>query len=562
MPPNDLIALNAKLSETWQERAPDSNESEFFELFAAEQALKDFYPTDEEVEIGQVGGENDGGIDSLYFLINRQFQVDDAEINPKTVTRADLVLIQATREASFNETRVEKLNLLTEDLLDLSRGEGELAGTYNADVLAIMTRFKTKFKTIIGVTPDFAISYYYICKGDTKLINRGLHKHRDRVIAKARELFSQANISFKFIGSAELLDLINKHPQKAYPLTLAEGPISPRNQKAWVCLVPIVEYYNFIVDENSQIRNELFEANVRDWEGNNAVNEAIRESLEDTSADREDFWWLNNGITILASSASSQGGQILSVENPLIVNGLQTSRSIFNYVHTLKERDGEHRNVLIRVIAAQQAESSDHIIKATNSQTEVPPFRLHMTEKIHRDIEILLRSYNLFYDRRKNYYKNESRPIAKIVQPLNLAQAIMSVVLQKPDDARARPAMILTNEYAKVFSTNYPLDLFATCAVLMKKIERFLLSRELGITRNDRTNLRWYLAMEYTRSLTHSDTPKYVDLSKMTLPVEDKLIRATYKKVYDTYHTLGGTDKVAKGPDLTLKLKAMPPAHE
>lgn len=317
MPANDVIALNAKLNGTWKERAPDTQESEFFELFVAEQALKDFYPTDEEVEAGQVDGENDGGLDSLYFLINRQFVADDTDIDPKTVTSVDLVLIQAPVETSFKENRVAKLNLLTEDLLDLSRGEGQLVGTYNADVLAIMTRFKTKYKELLEVTPSFTISYYYICKGDTSVINTSMRKQRDRVIAKAKELFSQATISFKFIGAAELLGLINKHPKKTYPLVLAEAAITPRSQKAWVCLVPIVEFYKFIIDENGQIRNELLEANVRDWEGDNAVNEAIRDSLEDNSPSREeDFWWLNNGITILASSASSQGGQILSVEHP------------------------------------------------------------------------------------------------------------------------------------------------------------------------------------------------------------------------------------------------------
>ncbi|MBI4331609.1 MAG: AIPR family protein [Chloroflexi bacterium] len=556
MPANDLIALNAKLQEAHRERAPDLDEGEFFELFVAEQALKDFYPTDEEVEAGQVGGGNDGGLDGLYFSVNRQFVADDTDIDPKTVTRADLILIQATRETSFNETRVEKLNLLTEDLLDLSRGEGQLLGTYNADVVSAMTRFKDKYKGYLHVTHDFAISYHYICKGDTAVINLALRKQSERVTAKAQELFSQATVSFRFVGASELLDLINKHPQKAYALTMAEAPISPREQQAWVCLVPIAEYYKFIVDEDGEIRNELFEANVRDWMGNNAVNEAIRKSLEDSSS-QEDFWWLNNGITILAAKANAQGGHILSVETPQIVNGLQTSRSIFNYVRALKDTSSERRNVLIRVITTRRAESPDHIIKATNSQTEVPPYRLHMTEKIHRDIETLLRNYSLFYDRRKNFYKNESKPIAKIVQPLNLAQTIMSVVLQKPDDARARPTTVLKNEYERVFSENYPLPLYATCALFMKKIDRFLVTRESGATRNDRTNQRWYLAMEYARALTGKTAPSVIEVSSMKIPNDDTVMLDSYSRVRDAFQALGGTDKVAKGSDLVKKLKAL-----
>ena len=83
--------------------------------------------------------------------------------------------------------------------------------------------------------------------------------------------------------------------------------------------------------DKGEIRNELFEGNVRDWAGDVIVNEAIRQTLE-TGIPEEDFWWLNNGITILASGASIQGGHVLSVETPQIVNGLQTSRCIYNYL--------------------------------------------------------------------------------------------------------------------------------------------------------------------------------------------------------------------------------------
>ncbi len=554
MSANDVIALNAKLGETKKERASSLNEAEFFELFAAEQALKDFEPSDDDIEAGQVGGENDGGLDSIYFLVNKQFVTDETEIDPKTVTRADLVLIQATRETAFNESRVEKLNLLTEDLLDLSRGEGQLKGTYNAELLSAITRFKDKYKALFHVPHNLTISYYYISKGDIKVINAALNKHQARVVQKARDLFSDATVSFMFVGAAELLKLVNKHPLKTYPLTLAHGPIWPKGQDAVICLVPLTEYYKFIVDERGEIRDQLFESNVRDWQGNIKVNEEIKQTLEDKSA-KEDFWWLNNGITILASRVSTTGGHILSVETPQIVNGLQTSRAIFNYVHSLKYPNIEGRNVLVRVIAAKEAESPDHIIKATNSQTVVPEFSLHMTQKIHRDIETLLRSYNLFYDRRKNYYKNENRPIARIIQPLNLAQTVISVVLQKPDDARARPTTVLNKEHDKVFSASYPLLLYANCALLMKKIDAFLASREFGVVRSDRTNLRWYLAMQYTRAITSNTTPSTDELSKMTIPSGNDLLKACYKKVNEMYRSLGGTDKVAKGPDLVLKLK-------
>lgn len=556
MSANEIIALDAKLKLVREERAPDSPEDVFFEIFAAEQILKDFDLTDEEIEAGQVGGENDGGLDSIYFFVNRQLMMDDTDINPKTVTRADIFFIQATREQSFSENRIGKLNLLTEDFLDFSRGKEQLQGTYNPDILSIMATFKNQYQKLFAHRHDLTISYWYISKGDSKTINIGLRRQGERVQEKAKQLFPNATVSFKFIGAAELLDLTNKQPQKAYPLEYTEM-ISPAGQQAWVCLVPVGAYNKFITNDKGEIKNELFEGNVRDWQGDNDVNEAIRQTLENGVAD-EDFWWLNNGITILASSASSQGGHILSVETPQIVNGLQTSRCIYNYLRTKKETLNEHRNVLVRIIATRRVESPDHIIKATNSQTQVPPFRLHMTEPIHRNIESLLRNHNLFYDRRKNFYKNEGRPIARIVQPLALAQTIMSVVLQRPNDARGRPNSVLEKSYGDIFSMQYSFQLFAVCALLMRKINAFLLLPELNITRTDRTDLRWYIALQYSRRLTAKDVPSHSELTKIEIPTDDLLLRLSYEEVRKIYQELGATDLIAKGTSLVERVKKLP----
>lgn len=551
---NEIIALDARLAQVRAERAPDSLEDKFFEIFAAEQILKDFDLTDEEIESGQVGGGDDGGVDSVYFLVNRQLITDDSEINPKTVTRADLFFIQATREQSFNEGRIAKLNLLTEDFLDFSKGTEHLKGNYNSDILSAMSTFKGKYHDLFAYPHDLTISYCYVSKGEIKTINTGVSKQSERVQAKGKQLFPNATVSFKFIGAAELLNLINRQPQRAYPLEFTEM-ISPIGQQSWVCLVPMVAYYKFITNDKGEMKNELFEGNVRDWQGDNDVNEAIKQTLEKGVPD-EDFWWLNNGITILASGASGQGGHILSVELPQIVNGLQTSRCIYNYLSTKKVE--EHRNVLVRIIATRRVESPDHIIKATNSQTQVPPFRLHMTEPIHRHIETLLRNHNLFYDRRKNFYKNEGRPIARIVQPLSLAQTIMSIVLQRPNDARGRPNSVLDKSYAEIFNAEYSLNLFADCALFMRKVNSFLLSPDLGITRTDRTNLRWYLAMQYSRILTAKDIPSHKELTNMKIPEDNKSLQIAYDGVNKAYLTMGRTDLIAKGPELLREVKKLP----
>jgi hypothetical protein len=62
--------------------------------------------------------------------------------------------------------------------------------------------------------------------------------------------------------------------------------------------------------------------------GLNRVNEDIRDTLKDAAS--PDFWWLNNGVTVLATAASVIGNSI-HMDDIQIVNGLQTTESIFRH---------------------------------------------------------------------------------------------------------------------------------------------------------------------------------------------------------------------------------------
>ena len=52
---NDKIILDTTLDQQHQERAPTSSKSEFFEMFVAEQALKEHDLAYDELEAGLIG---------------------------------------------------------------------------------------------------------------------------------------------------------------------------------------------------------------------------------------------------------------------------------------------------------------------------------------------------------------------------------------------------------------------------------------------------------------------------------------------------------------------------
>ncbi|MCG0238798.1 MAG: AIPR family protein, partial [Firmicutes bacterium] len=157
----------------------------------------------------------------------------------------------------------------------------------------------------------------------------------------------------------------------------------------------------------------------------------------------------------------------------------------------------DNRTILVRVIVPNSDNSHDKIIKATNSQTRIPVAYLRATDQIQKDIELFFESRGLYYERRKNAHKNNNRPKDKIIALPYLAQAVMAIVLQEPNNSRARPSSLLKDqqEYERVFNRDYPIKLYYVCARIMKAIDSFLRTNLPEDIVKNRNNVRFHLAM-------------------------------------------------------------------
>lgn len=548
MASNDRIILDEILKQRHAELVPTATPSDFFELFTAEQVLKDFDLSYDEIESGLVGDGGDGGIDAIYLFVNGELVQEDPDYTHlKKNINLDMIIVQAKTSAGFQETPVERFITASDDIFDLSKPPSTLASVYNEALVEAINSFRLVHQQLAAKFPALRISFFSVCKGEKPDIN--VERKVDKLKAVVSKHFPSAGFSFRFLGASELLALARRTPQTTYTLPLAENPISSEGQVGFVCLVRVRDYFAFISDEMGALRRQIFEANVRDYQGRTEVNDEIQQSLQEKHS--EDFWWLNNGITILAAKAS-QSGKALTIEDPQIVNGLQTSTEIFNYCKKFNT-ESDSRKILVRIIVPTEQESRDRIIKATNSQTAVQQASLRATDKIHRDIEEFLRPRGLFYDRRKNSYKNEEKPRDRIVGIPHLAQAVMAILLQRPDTARARPSSLLkrNEDYEKLYSGSYPIQLYYTCAEAMRRVEEYLKSSAGSLATKDRNNLRFYVAMHAIATLSGKACPSRDDLAKLDLlKLDDDWINASLVLVKAEYDVLGGTDQVAKGPAL------------
>ncbi|KAB8335643.1 AIPR family protein [Scytonema tolypothrichoides VB-61278] len=309
-------------------------------------------------------------------------------------------------------------------------------------------------------------------------INKSDKVHNQSEVLKENtgKYFSGAKVNVSFVGARELID--SSRLEKSYTLQLKfiENYIS-RGEDNYVVLASLTDYYNFVTYPNFELRTYIFAFNVRDYQGSNVeVNKDIKATLE--SNDHLDFWWLNNGITILSSRASI-AGKTISLDDVQVVNGLQTTNTIYHYIKNKKydsNTSKEERAILIKIVVTNDPETRDRVIKATNFQTPIPPASLKATDPIQLDIENFFLNHEWFYDRRKNYYKNTGKQIDRIISIPYLAQSVIAIVFHEPDIARSRPSSIVkkNNDYKRVFSQKISLELYLFCATTMKKLESFI----------------------------------------------------------------------------------------
>lgn len=549
MSKNAQILLESLIEQEFQNNDNYSSISDYFEFFSASQILKNQGLSDDEVDNGIVGKGLDGGCDSIYLFLNNLLITPDVveHISAPKDSILEMIIIQSKKTTSFGEDAVMKWKTISGNLLDLSKTTTDFMTRYNSDVLEAFTMFRDTYTRLITSRVKLKFKFYYATLASELHPNVILQAEELKGIIKG--LFPNAVVEVTFVDSDALFDMYNAVIENRVNLKFADIPISP-NQKNYIALVDLKSYFNFIVNDEGDVKKSFFDSNVRDYQGKNNVNSSISETLH--RADDNDFWWLNNGVTVLASEATLVNNRELQIVNPEIVNGLQTSMEIYNYFSENREAlESEKRSILLRIIVPDNEESRDQIIFATNNQTNIPKATLRVTDPIHLQIEMYFKNRGLFYDRRKNYYKNQGRKPAEIVGVSFLAQCLITIFLKKPDYARARPSTLLNDEktYNELYEKNNDLEVFYRVALLGKKIQRNVRSGS-NFSSAEKSDILYYVLYAVIADVLGKKNITPADIKNLNIDsVTDALIEDIRNRVYEIYKQHGGNGRVAKSAE-------------
>ncbi|WP_210444561.1 AIPR family protein [Vibrio crassostreae] len=555
MSKNNQILLDAIVKQEMEQLEESMPLSDFFEFYSALQVLKDNELSYDEINAGIAGESRDGGVDSIYLFVNGELIKEDDDVANKYKKNVDieLVLIQSKYENSFSEEPLLKLSRVCRSLFDLDFNPDDFTGQYNSHVLNSFEKFKNTYVGLITKKPKLKVSIYYVSKGVD--VHPNVKTQASLLEEDIRVKLPSSETKVHFLGAENLVKMAQERPNDVFRLKISETPLSTSGQ-VFIALTNISDYYDFITDDSGKLIRHIFESNVRDYQGKTNVNNEIQETLENPG--NEEFWWLNNGVTILATEAAAPGGKELVVHNPEIVNGLQTSSEIHRFFNTnADKREGEVRDVLVRIIVPENEETRDRIIRATNSQTPIPKSSLRATDQVHRQIEDFLKPRGLYYDRRKNFYKNEGKKPKEIISVPFMSQCLISVLMQKPNFARARPSTLLEDDesYSKLFHKNNDLQSYYLVSCIGRKIEEFLKNSKT-IPVSEIADIKFYILYVVFCLMTESLYPSNGKICKLTnASYTDEFLNYGLITTYDLYRELGGTNKVAKGSKLIEKLK-------
>ncbi|NOT13367.1 MAG: AIPR family protein [Methylococcaceae bacterium] len=472
---NNRIILDGCISQYKTENQLEAIDSEIFELFTLAQITKNQNITFENIQNSIVDGSMDGGIDSVIVIVGDEIvdtidELSDVSFTNKTISK--FIISQSKKEGSFKEAVIDKLITSCSVLFDLEKNESALLVRFNSSLVEkVLILRKAWLDTSIN-GGEIKLEFNYCCNASEVTVNDAFNSKVGQLVEITNKAFSGAEINFNKYSSEELLKLYQTRKLSRLSLSFKEQPLSTSFKEAgigYVGTVKLGDYKKFLSNTDGQIKDYLFECNIRHFQGLVDVNRKIMGTI--ANDDSKDFWWLNNGITIIAENPN-QVGKTLSIDNVQIVNGLQTSYSIFN------NHDGnanDERSVLVKVIINNDSETIDNIIASTNSQNQVSAALLRATEETQRKIELFFLNEGFYYDRRKNYYKNIGKPASKIFSIQFTAQAIETIAFSSPYSARAKPTSLIkeNSTYDRIFNPERNFKSYLNCCLILKKTNEF-----------------------------------------------------------------------------------------
>ena len=384
-----------------------------------------------DIEDAIVDGPNDGGIDFVYYdeendkIILGQSKYKNAlipgdvvgELNKMSNTVSNFMV--GNTGAYNNRVKVQlqnALDRLSEE--DTGNVEYHIYTTASVDIASIITKI------------DNQHSAY-----SSDMVN--IYQKKD-----IEERINETMIRSDLVQYASV-DIDKAKNYLSYETDRIQGVVVNLSSKS------LIRLFNKYADKG------LFDLNIRKYIANKSVDAGIEKTLKN---ERENFWFLNNGL-IIACKDFDIDGNTVKLWDFSIVNGGQTTNRIGKY----KGENSQEFFIPCKIVREKKASGGDvffnKIAEATNSQKPIQPRDLKSNSPEMRMLQGWLRKEKIELEIKRGDKSRLRTPKYKIKND-ELGQFILSFVLQRPGTSRSGKKRIFDNNdlYNQIYRVNYNAD--------------------------------------------------------------------------------------------------------
>ncbi|MFH1009176.1 MAG: AIPR family protein [Candidatus Latescibacterota bacterium] len=437
-----------------------------------------------------VGGGNDTGVDGIGIKVNERIVRSKEDVKEIAETSRKLVVefvfIQSKLRQGIDIGEFSKFTLGIKNFFS----DGYLPENQHIKDIRDIKDFIYSDHNIISKLDNTPCLYvYYVTTGSEASDDRNfIGAQRALQDDLQRGNFYFETVSIEHVGGKQLVKFCRELENRfevmfeimdIFPL-IANLKTKEDIKKAYTFTCKATEFLKILTKEDGQLRRSLFNSNVRDYLGNKGP---VNKEIEQTIAENPEMFLLcNNGVTIVCSDFEQVRDKLVKLEDPQIVNGCQTSNSVFN----LRDNPNiEKVQILVRVISTENLGIANKIVRGTNKQNLVLDEAFEATLPFHQDVlEPFFLSVGselkIYYERRAKQYNDD--PFIKRTQVVNLrivTQTFVAMFLNMPHESHRHEAKLL-EEYGgddrakrRIFIEDHEPALYYACALTWYMFERY-----------------------------------------------------------------------------------------
>ncbi len=445
-------------------------ESKDFEKFCNYSIISKEY--NNSFSVDDISTGDNQGIDGIGIIVNGKLVTGIEEIKDlielNKFIEVLFVFIQSKTSSKFEGSEIGNFIFTIKDFFSETP---RLKRTEEVANFLEITQFLYNKSPFMTKGKPFCKLYYITTgdwQGDTNLlavINNGIQE------IKSTNLFKDvifepcdANTIQKYYNKTKEIVNTTFNFKEKVPL-----PDINKIKEAYLGIVPFSEFKKIIIDENGNMRN-IFYDNVRDYLGENLVNNKISSTL--TNKQFDIFGVLNNGVTIVAESLTPVGHKF-SISNYQIVNGCQTSRVLYNN----KDIEGmENVYIPLRLIVTSDDNIKNQITIATNSQTEIKPEQLAALSEFQKNLEqyydTIEGTGQLYYERLTNQYSSDNSVTKTRIITIPIQIKVFSAMfLNKPELVSGYYGKVAKNLGGNIFNSSHKFAPYYTSGLAYYRLE-------------------------------------------------------------------------------------------